>query len=98
MPGWARWLNVPYLTSDGSAQGFDFFNNSRNNQIKTNYWTSANPTNGFPRPDASADKFIYASTMGYQDGSFVKVRSINLGYDLPSKWLGRSGISSCGYI
>jgi TonB-linked SusC/RagA family outer membrane protein len=87
-------VDVPYITSDGSAQGFDFFNNSRNNQIKTNYWTSANPTNGFPRPDASADKFIYASTLGYQDGSFIKVRSINLGYDLPSKWLGRSGISS----
>jgi TonB-dependent starch-binding outer membrane protein SusC len=87
-------VDVPYLTSDGSAQGFDFFNNSRNNQIKTNYWTPTNATNGFPRPDASADKFIYASTLGYQDGSFIKVRSINLGYDLPSKMLGRSGISS----
>ncbi len=76
-------VDVPYLTSDGSAMGFDFFNNSRNNQIKTNYWTPTNPTNGFPRPDASADKFIYASTLGYQDGSFIKVRSINLGYNLP---------------
>ncbi|HXB42947.1 MAG TPA: TonB-dependent receptor, partial [Puia sp.] len=87
-------VDVPYLTSDGSAQGFDFFNNSRNNQIRTNYWTPTNPTNGFPRPDASADKFIYASTLGYQDGSFIKVRSINLGYDLPSKFLNRTGISS----
>jgi TonB-dependent starch-binding outer membrane protein SusC len=87
-------VDVPYITSDGSAQGFDFFNNGRNNQVKTNYWTPSNPTNGFPRPDASADKFIYASTLGYQDGSFVKMRSINLGYNLPSKWLGKSGISS----
>ncbi len=87
-------VDVPYLTSDGSAQGFDFFNNSRNNQIKTNYWTPSNPTNGFPRPDASADKFIYASTLGYQDGSFVKVRSINLGYNLPSKWMNKAGITS----
>src|SRR5450432_491430 len=87
-------VDVPYLTTDGSAQGFDFFNNSRNNQIKTNYWTTSNPTNGFPRPDASADKFVYSSTLGYQDGSFVKVRSINLGYSLPSKMLNKAGISS----
>ncbi len=87
-------VDVPYITSDGSAQGFDFFNNSRNNQIKTNYWTPTNSTNGFPRPDASADKFIYASTLGYQDGSFVKVRSINFGYNLPSKMLNKAGISS----
>ncbi len=87
-------VDVPYITSDGGAQGFDFFNNSRNNQIKTNYWTPTNSTNGFPRPDASADKFIYASTLGYQDGSFIKVRSINLGYTLPSKMLSKAGISS----
>jgi len=87
-------VDVPYITSDGSAQGFDFFNNSRNNQIKTDYWTPTNTSGTFPRPDASADKFIYASTLGYQDGSFIKVRSINLGYNLPPGWLGKSGISS----
>ena len=85
---------VPYLTTDGSAQGFDFFNNSRNNQVKINYWTPSNPTNSFPRPDASADKFIYASTLGYQDGSFVKVRSINIGYVIPSRLLTGIGITS----
>ena len=72
-----------------AAQGFDFFNNSRNNQIKTNYWTTTNDERNFPRPDASADKFIYASTLGYQDGSFIKVRSINLGYNLPAKMLSK---------
>ncbi len=85
---------VPYLTSDGGANGFDFFNNSRNNQIKINYWTPNNPTDGFPRPDASADKFIYASTLAYHDGSFIKVRSINLGYNVPSKMLNKAGITS----
>jgi hypothetical protein len=85
---------VPYLTTDGSAQGYDFFNNGRNNQVKINYWTASNPTNSFPRPDASADKFIYASTLGYQDGSFIKVRSINLGYVIPSKFLTNIGITS----
>jgi len=85
---------VPYLTDDGGANGFPFFMQSRVNQLKVDYWTAANPTNAFPQPDASTDRFMYASTLAYQDGSFVKVRSINLGYTLPSKLLTKAGISS----
>jgi TonB-linked SusC/RagA family outer membrane protein len=85
---------VPYLTTDGSAQGYDFFMQSRINQLKVNYWTYNNPTNDFPRPDASLQNFQYASTLGYQDGSFIKMRSINLGYTVPSKCLTRVGINS----
>ncbi|MFC5285104.1 SusC/RagA family TonB-linked outer membrane protein [Pedobacter alpinus] len=85
---------LPYLTADGSAQGYPFFNNSRVNQYKVNYWTPLNPTNDFPAPDASADRFIYASTLAYRDGSFIKIRSINLGYNLPSNLLTKTGLSS----
>ncbi|TKB96610.1 SusC/RagA family TonB-linked outer membrane protein [Pedobacter cryotolerans] len=85
---------LPYLTADGSAQGYPFFNNSRANQYKVNYWTPLNPTNDFPAPDASADRFIYASTLAYRDGSFIKVRSINFGYNLSSKLLAKTGLSS----
>ncbi len=85
---------VPYLTTDGTAQGYDFFMQSRVDQLKVNYWTRTNPTNAFPRPDASLQSFPFASTLGYQDGSFIKVRSINLGYTVPSKLLTRAGISS----
>jgi len=74
---------LPYLTDDGGASGYAFFNQGRVNQIKTNYWTPTNPTNGFPAPDASTDRFLYASTLGYADGSFIKCRSINLGYTFP---------------
>jgi TonB-linked SusC/RagA family outer membrane protein len=85
---------VPYLTTDGSAQGYDFFMQSRVNQLKVNYWTRNNPTNDFPRPDASLQSFPFASTLGYQNGSFVKMRSINLGYTVPSRALNRAGIAS----
>ncbi len=84
---------APYLSADGTAQGYPFFGNGRVNQWKVNYWTPTNPTNDFPRPDASADKQIYASTLSYQDGSFIKVRSINLGYNLPATFLKRTGIN-----
>jgi hypothetical protein len=64
------------------------------NQIKTNYWTRTNPTNDFPAPDAGTDRLNFGSTLGYQDGSFIKCRSINLGYELPMSLLKRYSISS----
>jgi len=85
---------VPYLTTDGTAQGYDFFMQSRINQLKVNYWTRSNPTNAFPRPDASLQSFPFASTLGYQNGSFIKMRSINLGYTIPARGLNRAGITS----
>lgn len=85
---------VPYVTTDGSGSGYTFFMQSRNNQLKVDYWTPTNPTDAFPRPDASTDRFLYSSTLGYMDGSFIKCRSINLGYDLPASILKKAGIKS----
>lgn len=85
---------VPHLTADGGAQGFPFFMQSRNNQIKVNYWTHDNPNATFPAPDAGNDRPYFLSTMGYQDGSFVKCRTINLGYRLPARLLSKAHISS----
>jgi len=85
---------VPYLATDGSASGYDFFMQSRVNQLKVNYWTRNNATNDFPAPDASLQNFLYSSTLQYQDGSFIKVRSINLGYTVPSKLLTKAKINS----
>jgi len=85
---------VPYLAADGGANGFPFFMQSRVNQLKVNYWTRTNPTNEFPRPDAGTDRFIWGSTLAYQDGSFIKMRSINLGYTISAKTLNKVGIQS----
>jgi TonB-linked SusC/RagA family outer membrane protein len=85
---------APYLTADGGAQGYPFFLQSRVNQLKVDYWTRTNPTSAFPAPDAGTDRPLFASTLGYLDGSFIKCRSINLGYELPQAILKRAGISS----
>ncbi len=79
---------VPYITADGGANGFPFFMQGRNNQLKVDYWTRTNPTNRFPAPDAGTDRMIYSSTLGYQDGSFIKCRAISFGYSFPQKMLG----------
>lgn len=43
-------------------------------------------------PTGSND--TYASCQGYQDGSYIKVRNINLGYTFTKKQLNNTGISS----
>lgn len=53
----------------------------RYNTLKVDYWTPGNPTNKYPRPDENSENPIYTSTLRYFDGSFVKIRNINLGYN-----------------
>lgn len=85
---------VPYLAYNSGLGGYAYFLQGRNNQVKVDYWTPINPTNAFPKPDGSAQGPVYSSTTSYVDGSFIKVRSINLGYTIPSKLLERAGITS----
>ncbi|RYY56099.1 MAG: TonB-dependent receptor [Chitinophagaceae bacterium] len=85
---------VTYLSADGGAAGYPFFLNGRVSQHKVNYWTPTNPTNEFPQPDASRDALQYTSTLTYRDGSFIKLRTIELGYTFSSRLLGKSGIES----
>ena len=83
-----------YLAADGGGAGYPFFLNSRVNQHKIDYWTPTNPTNAFPQPDASRDGQLYTSTLTYRDGSFIKVRTIDIGYNLPAILLGKMKVQS----
>lgn len=83
-----------YLSADGGGNGYPFFLNSRVNQLKVDYWTPNNPTNNFPQPDAGVDGLQFTSTLSYQDGSFIKIRTIDFGYNLPAKLLTKAGIQA----
>lgn len=83
-----------YLSADGGGSGYPFFMNSRVNQHKVDYWTPTNPTNAFPQPDASRDGQLYTSTLTYRDGSFIKIRTIDLGYNVPGAVLERLKLQS----
>jgi TonB-linked SusC/RagA family outer membrane protein len=56
----------------------------RYNNLNVNYWTPNNPTNEFPQPVVTQEFPKYNSSLLYFDGSFIKVRNINLGYNFPS--------------
>jgi len=61
--------------------------NGIRNNVKVDYWTPTNPTNKFPSPAGMLNSNIGLTTLGYYDASFIKMRSINLGYSFNSRIL-----------
>ncbi len=67
----------------------------RENGAVVNYWTPENPSNDFPHPRTSSSfaALPYSSTLAYVDGSFLKIRNISLGYNLPKPFLSKYGVN-----
>lgn len=64
-------------------------------QRKVDYWTPDNQDAKYYKPGINGESGdTYKSTMNYQDGSFIKVRNISLGYTFPKSTLDRFGIGS----
>ncbi|RIW15874.1 TonB-dependent receptor [Algoriphagus lacus] len=66
----------------------------RYNNLAVDYWTPNNPTNAYPRPNQNQEFPKYSSSMSYFNGTFLKVRNINLGYTFGSNVLEKIGLSS----
>lgn len=73
-------VNSAFHTS-GSFNGLF----GRYNNLDVDYWTPNNPTNAFPRPNENQERPRNNATLGYFDGSFVKLRNASLSYTLPSR-------------
>ncbi|UOQ77355.1 hypothetical protein MUN84_01120 [Hymenobacter sp. 5516J-16] len=58
----------------------------RRNQLNLPYWTPATPENRYPQPNQNYfnDFVLNSQTLSYLSGTFIKVRSIDLGYTLPA--------------
>ncbi len=66
----------------------------RYNQREVNYWTPENPNSDYQKPIYSAgygDQ--YYQSLGYKNGSFLKIRNISLGYSIPDQVTSKLGIS-----
>lgn len=79
---YGTYLSNPLNSLEGRRSGPD-----------VDYWTPTNPTNAYPRPGLGQGP-DYGTTLGYWDATYMKVRSIQLGYKLPSSVLGKTGLSS----
>ncbi len=75
-----------------------FFNSSNNslfgryNNLDVDYWTIDNPTNANPRPNENQESPRNGSTLRYFDGSFIKLRNLSLGYNLPGSIVDKLGM------
>jgi len=65
----------------------------RRNNVQVDYWTPTNINAKYPKPGGqmSGDNPQYASTLGYFSGSYLKMRSITMGYNF-AKFLRSFGI------
>jgi len=67
-----------------------------NSTTAINYWTPENPSNDYPRPNKNIafTSTLYSTSIGYVDGSYVRLRNITLGYNVPSELLKKSFVKS----
>ena len=83
-------LNVFIFARIGQTFVSNYANKFEPNAIENgavvDYWTPDNPTNAYPQPDSKISRAAlpFATTLGYKDGSFIKIRNITLGYTVPS--------------
>jgi len=77
----------------GSA-GYLNLESGRRNNVKIDYWTPDNTDAKYPRPgrNISGDNPKYGSTLGYFNASYLKIRTITLGYDFNYKLLKGSDV------
>lgn len=71
--------------SGGSLQG-------KLNGIKVNYWTPFNPSDEFPRPSHNTN-VPYHGALAIQDASYIRLRTLQLGYSFPAKWIKQLSLS-----
>ena len=71
------------LSSLHSANSYLNMLTGRRGQLNVDYWTPENTGAHYPRPGSlvSSDNPKYASTLAYFNGSYLKIRTITLGYN-----------------
>lgn len=77
------------------SNGFLNILSGRRNNIDVDYWTPTNTGARFPKPgDIGGDQPKYLNSLSYIDASFLKIRTITLGYNFDqSSWFKVKGIS-----
>ena len=88
------------MTVQGVTRENVYLNNYNNggtlrgdrNQIAVDYWLPENPTGNFPRPTEGNDP-DFATTIGFQDASYVRLQNVTLGYTLPDTFASKINLS-----
>lgn len=79
----------------GSSGYLNMLSGRRGN-VEVDYWTPDNTGAKYPRPGgiADGDNPKYGSTLGYFDASYLKVRTISLGYNFDQQMTENLGVDN----
>ncbi|NQU87475.1 MAG: SusC/RagA family TonB-linked outer membrane protein [Mariniphaga sp.] len=102
-------LNCNYKNIDLYVQTYGTYGNKVYNNIKRsaysnkrhidvlNAWTPVNPTSTIPTPKGNMSHNNYRTMTDYylEDGSYFRVRNIQLGYSLPETLINKLSINKC---
>jgi TonB-dependent starch-binding outer membrane protein SusC len=67
----------------------------RRGNVKADYWTPTNTGAKYPKPGGvGGDQPKYLNSLSYFDASFLKIRTITLGYNLKQSWLKKIGMDN----
>lgn len=78
-----------------SASGYLNLMTGRRGNVKVDYWTPQNTDAKYPNPAGilSGDNMKYGNTLGYFSSSYLKIRTISLGYNVDNiKGIKNAGI------
>ena len=76
-----------------NRQNLEMFTGQQNASLDaTQRWTSSNPTQAYPR--AKLDPAPIFSDQFVEDGTFVRIKTLQFGYALPKDITGRAGLSN----
>lgn len=75
------------LESDGSTSVIS--------PIMADAWTSDNTDGTIPNPNNSVN--YYVSSRFLESGSYMRLKNVQIGYTLPSKWLRKAGMQKCRF-
>lgn len=64
------------------------------NNLNINYWTPFNGENTYPKPIFGSNTPTYGDLLGYYNASYLKIRTISLGYTIPGRLVSKMGIKS----
>lgn len=76
------------------ASGYLNLLSGRRGNINVDYWTTENTGAKYPKPGglASGDNPKYGTTLSYFDASYLKIRTISLGYNFTQKFIKNAGL------
>jgi hypothetical protein len=85
---YARWGNKIYNAKRAQRLG----NENYDLDFYENHWTGAGSTNENPSADLTGDNML-PSTWYIEDGAFLKIRTVQLGYSLPESMTKKMGMT-----